>query len=68
MTDTEYRRYTTAELRDMPDTARLEDKRGKVYGTSRFVSCRRHNRGWATNDIGLWLNCELARRLLRRLA
>jgi hypothetical protein len=73
MTDTEYRRYTTGELRELSaiQTARLADKRGNIW----HPSCTAW--GWAIDDgqrigrgiPGSYRPCNVvARRLLRRLA
>ena len=65
--DTAFRRYTTAELRDMPATARFEDKHGLAWKSRGPLS----SRYWDASGsfyVPLKSNCELARRLLRRIA
>lgn len=73
-TDTDYRRYTTAELRAMPaDTHIQQQDYGLIAGyvdwyksdnAGRWQSVRRDARGWCY----VISNSELSRRKLRRIA
>ena len=73
MIETEYRRYTTAELRNMPDTARLESKLCSEWipgtGVSKGVW---YGLCWDSDGLGAHTETrrhkELARLLLRRIA
>jgi hypothetical protein len=63
--DNEYRRYTTAELRDMPGTARLEDRKGRVWRRHAFAGVLAYVWDSSTDMIPAR---ELARRKLKRIA
>jgi hypothetical protein len=68
-TEPVYRRYTTAELRAMTDTARMEDRKGRVWEVlwreDKYGDPYRS--GWATKGCER-SNFELSRLPLRRIA
>ena len=66
MTATDYRRYTTAELAAMPDTARLEDLQEREWHPDDTYNIRRWILEWGFSDITT--TSRLARRKLRRIA
>ncbi|MFA5401863.1 MAG: hypothetical protein WC359_15530 [Dehalococcoidia bacterium] len=60
-----YRRYTTAELAAMPNTAEMEDREGYIW----HVHPENERHYWHHGGVGyVTPNWKLARRLLRRIA
>jgi len=69
MTDT-YRRFTTAELRAMPETAQMMDRQGRIWERGLVEYADESHWGYES-PCGRWTahccNSELAKLLLRRI-